>query len=142
MLARKPRKKPGRRANQIDEAFGQMVRTKRALAGMSQMHLADALELTFQQIQKYERGTNRVAVSRLFALARALDTTPSAMIRELEEQLGLDPAPLPTAGAPAPPALQREALNVMRDYLAIEDPKLRKRIHALMRVVSPDADDA
>jgi transcriptional regulator with XRE-family HTH domain len=139
MAARKPRKKAARRSTHIDEAFGGLVRSRRTLAGISQTALADQMGLTFQQVQKYERGSNRISVSRLFALAAALNTTPSALLRELEEQLALEPASQPTAGAPV--SVQREAWKVMRDYMAIDDPKVRKRIRALMRAVAPGAVD-
>ena len=137
MAARKIRKKIARRPNHIDETFGQMVRARRTLAGVSQTVLAGALGLTFQQGQKYERGSNRISVSRLFALAKALDTTPSALLHDLEEELGLNPLPEPTGDARTP--VQREGLILMRDYLSIDDPKVRKRIRELTRAVAPGA---
>ena len=75
---RKPRKSSGRMAskgfpNPIDVHVGQRIRQRRTLLGMSQEKLAEAIGLTFQQVQKYERGANRVGSSRLFDLARVLD---------------------------------------------------------------------
>src|SRR5947208_17057977 len=75
---RKPRKSSGRMAskgfpNPIDVHVGQRVRQRRTLLGMRQEKLAEAIGLTFQQVQKYERGANRVGTSRLFDLARVLD---------------------------------------------------------------------
>ena len=75
---RKPRKSSGRMAskgfpNPIDVHVGQRIRQRRTLLGMSQEKLAEAIGLTFQQVQKYERGANRVGSSRLFDLARVLE---------------------------------------------------------------------
>jgi transcriptional regulator with XRE-family HTH domain len=64
-------------ANQIDAHVGSRVRSRRVLLGLSQEKLGGALGLTFQQIQKYERGANRIGASRLFDLSRALDVPVS-----------------------------------------------------------------
>ena len=73
----RPRKSSGRMAskgfpNPIDVHVGSRIRLRRTLLGMSQERLAEAIGLTFQQVQKYERGANRVGSSRLFDLARVL----------------------------------------------------------------------
>ena len=75
---RKPRKSSGRMAskgfpNPIDVHVGRRIRQRRTLLGMSQEKLAEAIGLTFQQVQKYERGSNRVSSSRLFDLTHVLD---------------------------------------------------------------------
>lgn len=62
-----------KRPNSIDVAVGQRLADRRTALGMNQSSLAKALGITFQQIQKYETGTNRIAVSRLWAIAKALD---------------------------------------------------------------------
>lgn len=136
--ARKVRKSSVRGPNYIDLAFGEMVRSRRILAGISQVELGDALGLTFQQVQKYERGANRISVSRLFDLAAALDTTPSALLRDLEAELGMKPGPPVVDEEHAP--IKREALLLMRHFLAIEEPKIPKRIRELARAVAPDVD--
>ena len=74
----RPRKSSGRMAskgfpNPIDVHVGSRIRLRRTLLGMSQERLAEAIGLTFQQVQKYERGANRVGSSRLYDLARVLD---------------------------------------------------------------------
>ena len=76
--APKGRKSSGRMAskgfpNPIDVHVGQRIRLRRTLLGMSQEKLGEAIGLTFQQVQKYERGANRVGSSRLFDLGRVLD---------------------------------------------------------------------
>ena len=61
--------------NQIDKHIGSRVRTRRIMLGMSQEKLADALGLTFQQVQKYEKGVNRIGASRLLQIAGILDVS-------------------------------------------------------------------
>ena len=63
----------GRRANQTDVAVGQRIRAFRKEANLSQTKLANLIGVTFQQVQKYERGTNRVGTGRLTQIAQALD---------------------------------------------------------------------
>ena len=70
-------RKPKNVANEIDAHVGSRLRLRRLLLGISQEKLGGALGLTFQQIQKYERGANRVGASRLFDLSRALDVPVS-----------------------------------------------------------------
>ncbi len=66
------KKKPGNTPHPVDVYVGGRIRLRRTLLGMSQENLGEAVELTFQQIQKYERGTNRVSASRLHQLATVL----------------------------------------------------------------------
>lgn len=66
-----------RRPLSIDAHVGNRLRTRRVLAGKSQTELGNALGLTFQQIQKYEKGANRISAGHLYLFARALDCTPN-----------------------------------------------------------------
>lgn len=66
----------------IDDFIGQSVRARRLAAGVSQEALADAIGVTFQQVQKYERGENRIAASRLIRIARRLDCKITDFIPE------------------------------------------------------------
>ena len=63
----------GRQPHRVDRHVGALIRARRKAVGMSQSELADALNITFQQIQKYERGTNRVSSSKLYEIAQKLD---------------------------------------------------------------------
>jgi transcriptional regulator with XRE-family HTH domain len=67
-------------SDEIDKQVGQLVRTTRRRKGFSQPQLADALSLTFQQIQKYEKGTSQVSVSRLLQIASVLRVPPKSLI--------------------------------------------------------------
>lgn len=72
-----------RAGSDADQQIGARVRAARMARGMSQERLGEALGITFQQIQKYEKGTNRVAVSTLFKIAAALDVAPADLVPEL-----------------------------------------------------------
>lgn len=76
----------------IDLYVGQRVRARRVAMGMSQEKLADALGLTFQQVQKYEKGTNRISCSKLVVIAKALRTHPAYFFEGLPDD-GSAPAP-------------------------------------------------
>src|SRR5438067_2315741 len=71
----------------IDVRVGSRIRLRRSLLGMSQERLGDALGLTFQQVQKYECGMNRVSASRLFNLSRVLDVTISFFFDDIPEMV-------------------------------------------------------
>ena len=81
------------RPSPIDVHVGSRIRLRRTLLGMSQERLGEALGLTFQQVQKYERGVNRVGASRLFDLSRVLDVPISFFFDDLPDSLAntLDP---------------------------------------------------
>ena len=70
---------------QVDVALGSVLRLHRKAAGLSQFELGKAAGISFQQIQKYESGQNRVSISRLFELADALNLEPVAMIAETQD---------------------------------------------------------
>src|SRR6184192_1119568 len=73
--------------NPIDVHVGSRIRLRRTLLGMSQERLGEALGLTFQQVQKYERGVNRVGASRLFDLSRVLDVPISFFFDDMPDSL-------------------------------------------------------
>src|SRR5579862_3410669 len=77
------RRQKADKPNPVDVHVGSRVRLRRTLLGMSQEKLGDAIGLTFQQVQKYERGANRIGASRLYDLARVLDVPVSYFFEEL-----------------------------------------------------------
>jgi len=80
----------------LDIALGERLRTRRKAAGVTQSQLARAVGLTFQQIQKYEKGTNRVSFSRLVEIAHALECRAMDLIGDLDEAVGfhiVEPVP-------------------------------------------------
>src|SRR5215470_1681755 len=111
--------------NPIDVHVGSRVRLRRTLLGMSQQRLGDAIGLTFQQVQKYERGANRVGSSRLFQLARVLDVPVSYFFEEMSAEttarakaVATDPgfAEDTSVGYQADPMTKRETLELVRAY--------------------------
>ncbi len=124
--------------NSVDTHVGSRVRLRRTLLGMSQEKLADAVELTFQQIQKYERGINRIGASRLYQFSRILDVPISFFFESMPaEAAGV-------RGLSEPPArpfeqgqlTRRETLELVRAYYRIEDPKVRNRVFDLVKAIA------
>lgn len=127
--------------NPVDVHVGSRVRLRRTLLGMSQEKLGQAISLTFQQIQKYERGANRVGASRLYQLSRILDVPVSYFFEEMPDNL-LRPSRLPREaeqvpeGRSADPLNRRETLELVRAYYKIENPKVRKRLFELTKSIA------
>jgi len=129
------------RPNPIDVHVGLRVRLRRTLLGMSQEKLGQAIGLTFQQVQKYERGANRIGASRLFDLARVLDVPVSYFFEEMEASLGGKPGDKGMSEPPAEPyqaepVMKRETLELVRAYLRIGDPLLRRRVFELAKAIA------
>ncbi len=129
--------------NPIDVHVGSRVRLRRTLLGMSQEKLGQALGLTFQQIQKYERGVNRIGSSRLYQLSQILDVPVSFFFDDMpaanaSPASGL--AETPQAPLERDPMVKRETLELVRAYYRIRDPNARKRIFELTKAVAAISD--
>lgn len=111
--------------NPVDRHVGSRVRLRRQLLNMSQEKLGEQLGVTFQQVQKYELGFNRVSASRLWQVARVLDVEVEFFFE------GLDHAP--GTGDQAVP--DEEAMSLLRSFSAISDRK-RRRLLDLARCLS------
>jgi transcriptional regulator with XRE-family HTH domain len=133
--------------NPIDIEVGRRLKQQRTLLGMSQERLGDLLGITYQQIQKYERGTNRIGSSRLYEICRVLDV-PSSYFIEGAEPGGASPRFLGLAEdelsfaydgplAAPPPALvdERETLEMVRAFKRIRDPQVRRRLFDLAKAL-------
>ena len=135
-----PRRTPARQStpNPIDVHVGSRVRLRRTLLGLSQEKLGDALGLTFQQVQKYERGANRIGASRLFDLSRVLDVPVSFFFDEMSKDTSAPAglADLPQMQFEADPMAKRETLELVRAYYRIEDPMVRRRIFDLAKALA------
>ncbi|MDD5586860.1 MAG: helix-turn-helix domain-containing protein [Alphaproteobacteria bacterium] len=128
----------------VDVHVGARLRLRRNLSGLSQEQLGKASGLTFQQIQKYERGVNRMGASRLFQLARLLDV-PVAYFFEDMPSAPLASAYGPGMGESTQQTLEgqpqgetellhrRETLELIRAYYRITDPKQRRKIYELIK---------
>ncbi|MDG1005127.1 MAG: helix-turn-helix transcriptional regulator [Emcibacteraceae bacterium] len=124
--------------NPIDIHVGSRLRLRRALIGMSQEKLGNALEITFQQVQKYERGTNRISSSRLFQISRILDVSVSfffddmdtEVIKQTEGMVEINKQVLQVDKLS-----RRETLEFVRAYYKITDPMVRKKIFEMVKAI-------
>ena len=103
---------------------------------MNQETVAEALGLTFQQLQKYEKGSNRISASRLYELSQVLDVPQAFFFEEMTDQVKKAG---PKAGATLDdgynPMAKRETLELVRAYYKIKDPAVRKSITELARSI-------
>jgi transcriptional regulator with XRE-family HTH domain len=126
--------------NPIDKHVGSRVRMRRMMLGMSQEKLGDALALTFQQVQKYEKGTNRIGASRLQQISQILQV-PVAFFFEGAPVLagGAASDGLPEAPSPAYVSdflATSDGLSLTKAFMRIPDPKLRRRIVDLVQQIA------
>lgn len=130
--------------NPVDAHVGSRLRLRRTLMGMSQEKLGEAVGLTFQQIQKYEKGANRIGASRLFQFSRILEVPPSFFFDDMPGEV----AGGPVKGVAEPegegfrhdPMSKRETLELVRAYYRITDRSVRKRLFELIKAVANAAD--
>jgi transcriptional regulator with XRE-family HTH domain len=136
------------RPSPIDVHVGSRVRLRRTLLGMSQEKLGEALGLTFQQVQKYERGVNRIGASRLFDLARVLDVPIGFFFDDMPAEMGgsgvtrsrgvgLGGFAEAQEGFDDDTLHRRETLELVRAYYRITDPSVRKRVFDLIKTLAP-----
>lgn len=126
-----------RRVDAVDIHVGRRVRTARLVRGMSQEKLADAVGVSFQQIQKYEKGTNRIGTGRLYAIARLLELPLTYFFDGVESGLSANgKASQVTAITQA--LSTREGVRIAAALSRIEDPALRYRIADLLEAIIAD----
>ena len=136
----------GRKPNPMDTHVGSRVRLRRMVVGMSQEKLGEKMGLTFQQIQKYEKGTNRIGASRLFQLSQILDVPVQFFFEDAPIQAvnlrGVTMAPGFAESKTEAFLLDflnsRDGLELNRAFVKITDPKVRKRVVDLVRALSED----
>ena len=124
--------------NPIDIHVGSRLRLRRALIGMSQEKLGNALEITFQQVQKYEHGTNRISSSRLFQISRILDVSVSFFFDDMDTEIikkteGM--AEINKQVLQVDKLSRRETLEFVRAYYKITDPMVRKKIFEMVKAI-------
>ena len=112
----------------IDIEIGKRVRQARVAAGLTQTKLADQLGITFQQVQKNERGTNRIGASRLYQLCHVLDVPVGYFFEGIEEEV-------PT-WSPDDVMARSETIILVRAYYRIRDSKVRKALHAMAKAMA------
>jgi transcriptional regulator with XRE-family HTH domain len=127
--------------NPIDKHVGSRVRMRRMMLSMSQEKLGDALGLTFQQVQKYEKGTNRIGASRLQQIALILQVPVSFFFDGAPHVPGPTARPEGMAEAPSPAYVSdflatSDGLALTKAFMRITDSKLRRRIVDLVEQIA------
>ena len=135
-------------SNPVDVHVGGRLRLRRTLLGYSQEKLGEAVGLTFQQIQKYERGANRMGASRLFQFSRILDVPVSFFFDDLPDEIKTSEGQVEygmndqmQAAFEPDPMAKRETLELVRAYYKITDPKVRKGIFEMVKAVARSGDE-
>ncbi|WP_244645297.1 helix-turn-helix domain-containing protein [Salinarimonas ramus] len=120
---------------------------RRMMIGMSQERLGDALGLTFQQVQKYEKGTNRIGASRLHQIASILGVQVEFFYEGAPQAEGAPPVVSDgLSETPTPPYVAdflstTDGLHLMRAFMKVRDPKVRKRVVELVEALAGDDEE-
>jgi transcriptional regulator with XRE-family HTH domain len=129
---------PKKQANPIDAQVGNRVRLRRMLIGMSQERLGELLGLTFQQVQKYEKGVNRIGAGRLFEVSRILGVPIEYFYEGANGQTPGGQA----AQQNTPPIMEfvssGEGLQLSLAFMRIKDPRVRKRMLELVKSLADE----
>lgn len=129
-----------KQANPIDIQVGNRVRIRRMLIGMSQERLGDLLGLTFQQVQKYEKGVNRIGAGRLFEVSRILNVPVDFFYEGVAAQLTGQPGMAESESSP--PVMEfvssGEGLQLSLAFMKIKDAKVRKRVLDLVKSLAEE----
>ena len=133
--------------DEIDKHVGQKLKTRRLLLGMSQENMAEQVGITFQQVQKYERGTNRISASRLLKFSKILDVPVNFFYEGIEESsilskktaMGMADNKQEAFSHNTNPDLpsdvlnKKETLDLIRHYYTITDPDMRKMVVKIIK---------
>ncbi|WP_342640715.1 helix-turn-helix domain-containing protein [Rhodoligotrophos ferricapiens] len=135
-----------RNPNPIDVHVGSRVRMRRMLIGMSQEKLGEQLGLTFQQVQKYEKGSNRVSASRLFQMGRILGVNVQYFFEELPHSsvnASVEQGFAESAGEPIIMDFltSSEGLQLNKAFTQIKDPSVRRKVVELVRTLAGEGVD-
>ncbi len=142
-VRRRAKKQTSRSPNPIDIHVGARVRLRRNLLGLTLQTLAKAVGVTYQQLQKYEWGVNRISASRLFNLSHVLDVPISFFFEDLSPAAagagrkrrarGFSEAP--AAALDSDVLSKRETIKMVRAYYRVTDPQLRRRVLDLLEAL-------
>ena len=130
----------------VDVHVGARLRVRRTLLGMNQTKLGDAIGVTFQQVQKYENGANRISASRLFDLSRVFDVSIEYFFDDMPADVAASSLATKNRGkAKKPPSYEpdpvakRETLELVRAYYKIGEPQIRKRLFEMVKALGAAA---
>lgn len=131
----------------VDVHVGKRLRLQRTILGMSQESIGTAIGVTFQQVQKYERGVNRMGSSRLYEFSRILGVPVSFFFEDFETEQGNPGGAMPGMAESSMPDFEheeqmtsRETMEMMRAYYRISSPKVRKGVFELIKTLA-DSDE-
>ncbi len=135
------------KASPIDVHVGKRLRMRRTLVGMTQEKLAEALGVTFQQVQKYERGINRISAGRLYDLSAVLKTTIAYFFEDFNNSksaiAGLSDNDQDSYNAGETDIMsKKETLDLVRVYYSVEDPKKRKELLSIIKSMAANLTDS
>ena len=130
--------------NAVDVHVGKRIRLRRTLLGMSQEQLGAFLNITFQQVQKYERGANRVSASRLWDISQIVDVPISYFFEDMsDDTMRSSPRRVSTGDSAndlpddvKDPMARRETLELVRTYYSIAEPLVRRRISDMVKAIA------
>ncbi len=134
-----------RRLSPIDLHVGIRVRQRRVLLGMTQTDLADTMGLTFQQVQKYENGMNRISASRLYGLSQVFDVTVEYFFEDMPPDVaGISPGKGRGKAKKLPsyepdPMTTQETMRLVRSYYSIDDANVRKQVYEMAKTLGAGA---
>jgi transcriptional regulator with XRE-family HTH domain len=114
-----------RTAQRIDEHVGERIRQRRTVLGLTQEQLSQSLNISYQQLQKYETAANRVSAGRLYEIANKLDVDISFFFEALKA--GGREEPMPHGGR------NRIALDLVKNFMDIQDPSIRSAVASLVK---------
>jgi transcriptional regulator with XRE-family HTH domain len=134
---------PKKAINPTDKHVGSRLRMRRLMLDMSQTDVADALGLTFQQLQKYEKGSNRISASRLQHLSQILQVPVPFFFECAPAATGIPQTAKGAADAPSPSYVNdflatSDGLDLVKAFMCIEDAKLRRAIVLLVEEIVPE----
>lgn len=132
-----------KRPNPIDIHVGSRIRLRRNILGMSQEKLGENLGITFQQVQKYEKGTNRVGASRLQAIASILNTPVSFFFEGAPGENGMEAPGVAEEGTSYVSDFlsSSEGIQLNRAFVRIHDPKVRRKVLDLVKALAAEQAD-
>ncbi len=132
--------------NPVDVHVGSRVRLRRVLLGMSQEKLGEQLGLTFQQVQKYEKGSNRISASRLFQIGQILDVPVQFFFEDMPADDTAHAGDGGTNGYDQPGVIDflnsTEGLQLNKAFAEIRDPTVRRKIVELLKILAEQNGDA
>lgn len=131
------RRPPKEAPDPIDIHVGKRLKARRVGLRISQSEIGAALDVTFQQIQKYENGANRIGASNLFRLAKALSVDVSYFYEDMASATKLKAlSDQPAAGFEHDPMAQPESIKLVHNYFRIQSPAVRARMFQLVKTIA------